>query len=171
MADAPGPVAHLLEGGTQLAHPLAVALVRLGRDPLICEILVRDATVSRLHAEVRTTGARRVLTVRGSTGARVNDFRVTAPVTLSHGDRLEIGQRSYQYHEGELPLGFTSYVGHGHDAQQDPLLSRTTQSNPVIAPGDAARWLKEGRDTSGKWATVAVVVAAFALGFWFYARL
>ena len=91
-------VAHLIESGTRVAHPLVLAVVRLGRDPM-CEVLVRDATVSRTHAEVRTTGGARVLTVMGSTGARMNDLRVTAPVTLTHGDRIEIGLRTFTYHE------------------------------------------------------------------------
>ena len=127
--------AHLIESGTHVAHPLTQALVRLGRDAA-CEVLVRDATVSRRHAEVRSIGTTRVLTVTGSTGARVNDSRISAPVTLAHGDRIEIGLRSYVYHQGELPAGISSYVGHGQEAQleaqQDPLLARTTQSNPVI---------------------------------------
>lgn len=167
---APPQVAHLIESGTRIAHPLTTALVRLGRDPA-CEVLVRDATVSRMHAEVRTLGSARVLTITGSTGARVNDFRVTAPVTLAHGDRIEIGQRSYIYHEGELPPGISSYVGHGQEAQQDPLLSRTTQTNPVIDPNDAAALLGLRRANRIDWATMAIVVAAFAIGFWLYTRI
>lgn len=169
MADAAMRVAHLIESGTRIAHPLVTDVVRLGRDPA-CEVLVRDATVSRTHASVRTADGTRVLTVTGSTGARVNEFRVTAPVTLAHGDRLEIGLRSYVYHEGELPAGISSYVGHGQDAQQDPLLSRTTQSNPVVVPEDLPGLFGLRRAGGMDWTTIAIMVAAAALGFWFYAR-
>ena len=166
----PLPVAHLIEGGTRVAHPLTLPLVRLGRDAA-CEVLVRDATVSRLHAEVRSSGATRVLTVTGSTGARVNDSRVSAAVTLTHGDRVEIGLRTYIYHEGELPAGISSYVGHGQEAQQDPLLARTTQSNPVIDREEAEALLGLRRANRFDWVTLAIMAAAFAIGFWFYRRL
>ena len=167
------PVAHLIESGTHVAHPLTQALVRLGRDAA-CEVLVRDATVSRRHAEVRSIGTTRVLTVTGSTGARVNDSRISAPVTLAHGDRIEIGLRSYVYHQGELPAGISSYVGHGQEAQleaqQDPLLARTTQSNPVIDRNEAEALLELRHAKGLEWSTVAIMAAAFAIGFWFYTR-
>ena len=47
-----GTVAHLIEVGSSLAHPLVTPVVRIGRDPE-SDILVRDATVSRHHAEIR----------------------------------------------------------------------------------------------------------------------
>ena len=169
MTDAAPVVAHLIESGTRVAHPLVTAVVHLGRDPA-CDVLLRDATVSRRHAEVHTTSGYRVLTVTGSTGARVNDARVTAPMTLAHGDRIEIGIRSYIYHEGELPAGINSYVGHGQDTQQDPLLLRTTQSNPVVVPEDVPGLFGRSASDGADWTTIAIVVAAFAIGFWFYAR-
>lgn len=154
-------VAHLIEGGTRLAHPLVTPVVRIGRDPE-SDILVRDATVSRLHAEVRLADGVRTLSVPGSTGGRVNDARVEAPVALRHGDLLEIGIRQFTYHEGELPVGIMSYVGHGQEAQGDDLLSRTTQTNPVIRAQDQTR--PSGQRWTFSWSNVAIVAAAFLFG-------
>ena len=157
----PTTVAHLIETGTTLAHPLVTPVVRIGRDPEN-EILVRDATVSRLHAEVRSAFGVRTLTVMGSTGARVNAERVEAPLLLTPGDLIEIGSRRFTYHEGDLPAGVMSYVGHGQEAHGDPLLSRTTQSNPVVRadqfPGVAPA--KPGRD----WGSLVLVTIAFLFG-------
>lgn len=154
-------VAHLIEGGTRLAHPLVTPVVRIGRDPA-SDILVRDATVSRLHAEVRLANGVRTLSIPGSTGGRVNEARVEAPVMLRHGDVVELGIRQFTYHEGELPAGIMSYVGHGQEAQGDDLLSRTTQSNPVIRPHDLSR--ESGGPWGFSWTNVAIVAAAFCFG-------
>ena len=149
-------VAHLIEAGTSLAHPVVTPLVKIGRDPT-SDVLVRDATVSRLHAEVRTAFGIRTLTVAGSTGARLNDERVEAPVVLTHGDLLEIGSRRFTFHEGELPNGVLSYVGHGQEAPADPLLQHTTQSNPVIEESSArAAW--RGRRAWGLGLLVVITI-------------
>ncbi len=154
-------VAHLIETGTTLAHPLMTPVVRIGRDPEN-EVLVRDATVSRLHAEVRSAFGTRTLTVMGSTGARVNDERVERPMVLTSGDLIEIGSRRFTYHEGDLPNGVMSYVGHGQEAHGDPLLSRTTQTNPVIRMDDLppAAPVRRGFD----WGNVVIISVAFLFG-------
>jgi hypothetical protein len=104
----------------------------------------------------------------GSTGARVNDERVEAPVVLTPGDLVEIGSRRFTYHEGDLPAGVMSYVGHGQEAHGDPLLSRTTQSNPVVrvdqlpgaTPAAGMPPVQKGRD----WGSLVLVVIAFLFG-------
>lgn len=157
----PKVIAHLVELGTTVAHPLVTPVVRIGRDPQN-EILVRDATVSRLHAEVRSAFGVRTLSIMGSTGARVNDERVDAPVMLTQGDLIEIGSRRFTYHEGELPVGVMSYVGHGQEAQADPTLTHTTQSNPVVRPDEPPLGMsaKPGRD----WGNLVLVLIAFLFG-------
>jgi hypothetical protein len=153
-------LAYLIEMGTPTAHPMVKDVVRIGRDPTN-DILIRDATVSRLHAEVRLFGVTRSLSVVGSTGARVNDERVTTPMVLSAGDRIEIGNRTFVYQEGALPPGISVYAGHGPDIQSDPLLATTTVSNPVIVPvpagtnGSRLRWI----------GGVVAVALALVLGF------
>ncbi|MBI3792705.1 MAG: FHA domain-containing protein [Gemmatimonadetes bacterium] len=158
-------IAHLIEAGTHLAHPLVTPVVRIGRDPA-SDVLVRDATVSRLHAEVQSAFGVRTLTVVGSTGARVNDQRVEAPVALTHGDLVEIGSRRFIYHEGELPPGVVSYVGQGQDVLTDPLLARTTQSNPVVRPSDLPPAPKAPGGTP--FGTIVLVVVALLFGFCMY---
>jgi hypothetical protein len=156
-------IAHLIEVGTQLAHPLVTPVVRIGRDPA-SDILVRDATVSRQHAEVQSAFGVRTLTVSGSTGARVNDERVDGPRALTHGDLIEIGSRRFTYHEGELPAGVVSFVGAGQDLLADPSLVHTTQSNPVIRPQD----LPAPRESGTPFGTLVLVAIAFLFGWCVY---
>ena len=158
MADQ-GEACFLIEMGTPTAHPLAKKVVRIGRDPSN-EILIRDATVSRLHAEVRLFDETRSLAVVGSTGARVTDERVTTPMGLSAGARIEIGARTFVFHVGTLPPGISLYSGHGPDAQADPLLATTTVSNPVIPPVVASA---NATRSVLRWVGVAIAVA-LALG-------
>ena len=55
-----------------------------------------------------------------------------------------------------------SYVERGHDPLSDPLLSRTTQSNPVVDPNTLSSHLRGTPVTN--WTNVLIVVLAFALG-------
>lgn len=153
-------LAYLVEMGTTVAHPLVKDVVRIGRDPAN-DILVRDATVSRVHAEVRLFGVTRSISVMGSTGARVNDERVTTPMVLSAGDKVEIGNRTFVFQEGALPPGISLYTGHGPDIHADPLLATTTVSNPVIRP---VAKQGSGRSLRGIGVVIAVI-AALVLGF------
>lgn len=125
------PEAWLVDDAAHTAHPLALPLVRIGRDPQ-SEVLVRDATVSRHHASVRQEAGRHVLHVTGSTGARVNGMRIGAAHVLDAGDRIEIGMRVFRYATGTLPAGVAVYAGHdpaleGHDA-----LRRTTETMAAV---------------------------------------
>jgi len=166
MADR-GAVAYLLETGTTIAYPLLKDVVRIGRDPAN-EILIRDATVSRLHAEVRLFGVTRSLAVVGSTGARVNDERVTTPMVLSAGDRVEIGNRMFVFHEGALPPGITRYAGHGPETHQDPLLATTTVSNRVIAPTvNRDGWATRSRV---RWIGALIAIVTLLVAFCSYLR-
>lgn len=159
-------LAYLVEMGTTTAHPLAKDVIRIGRDPAN-DILIRDATVSRVHAEVRLFGVTRSISVVGSTGARVNDERVTTPMVLSAGDRIEIGNKTFVFQEGALPPGISLYSGHGPDVHQEALLATTTVTPAVISPraqtGAPAAVASRSRV---RWIGVGIaVVAALVLGF------
>lgn len=66
---------------------------RIGRDPEVEVLLSGDASVSRVHAFLRTTTPGWVLVDAGSrNGTRVNGQRLAVPHLLVPGDRVSIGQ-------------------------------------------------------------------------------
>jgi hypothetical protein len=71
--------------------PASGAPLRIGRAP-DCELVLRDARVSRRHARLTARNGVLVLTDLGSTnGTRVNGHRVSE-VVLGAGDRISIGE-------------------------------------------------------------------------------
>lgn len=74
------------------AHGLG-DVTTIGRDPVACDIAVLSDSVSRRHAEVRWTSARRfVLVDLGSTnGTRLDGQDVLRAVDLRSGQVIEVG--------------------------------------------------------------------------------
>ncbi|HEY4227051.1 MAG TPA: FHA domain-containing protein, partial [Candidatus Limnocylindrales bacterium] len=73
--------------------PMSGAPIRIGRGPE-CELVLKDARVSRRPARLHARNGVLVLTDLGSTnGTRVNGHRVTELV-LGAGDRIEVGDSS-----------------------------------------------------------------------------
>ncbi|HYE66833.1 MAG TPA: FHA domain-containing protein, partial [Pyrinomonadaceae bacterium] len=68
-------------------------VMRLGRDPgMDVEIEAAAAVVSRRHAEIRRHNGQFVLVDLGSfNGTLLNDQRITTPMPLHHGDRIQLG--------------------------------------------------------------------------------
>lgn len=96
-------------------------------------IVIREPSVSRLHAELRPEGAEYVLHTSGATGTRVNGEVVTAPHQLSDGDRIDVGLAELTFRRSKLPLGVSIVdppTGEGHDA--DILTRRETITNPIL---------------------------------------
>ena len=83
----------MLRGG-ELGRVLSVSLgvsVTLGRRRK-CTHMIDDASVSGVHARVVVTGEDYVIADEGSTnGTYVNGERLTGPVKLADGDRVQLG--------------------------------------------------------------------------------
>jgi hypothetical protein len=63
----------------------------IGRDAA-CDLVLRDMTVSRTHADLRLESGGWLLSDAGSTnGTRLNGWRVTSPVPVRAGDRVTFG--------------------------------------------------------------------------------
>jgi two-component system, cell cycle response regulator len=61
-----------------------------------CSFRFDDASVSGIHARVAQVAAAHVIMDAGSTnGTYVNDVRVTSPVTLRDGDRVQLGSATF----------------------------------------------------------------------------
>ncbi|MGI8903955.1 MAG: FhaA domain-containing protein [Solirubrobacteraceae bacterium] len=78
----------LLDGKRLVVGPAGVTLGR-GRD---CDVVLKDANVSREHAEIRPRGGAWVLSDLGSTnGSSLNGRRINGPETVRAGDEIEVG--------------------------------------------------------------------------------
>jgi hypothetical protein len=97
-----GPVApsagmYLEDSGTGQRLPLGEGQMVLGRAP-DCDLCLRDPKVSRYHCRIERQGEQVVIADLGSTGGTWVNGRRVQHVRLHHGDRLEMGKQTFQFH-------------------------------------------------------------------------
>jgi predicted component of type VI protein secretion system len=119
----------LLVERARRVHPIEGRALTIGRDRASA-IVLRDAAVSRFHAEIRPEAGRHVLYSSGSGGTRVNGHRLGGPYVLEDGDVVEIGETSLRYALGPPPAGWT--ISRGDDAGDDELGRRATLGADVV---------------------------------------
>lgn len=145
------------------AYPLSDAAFTIGRDAN-SNIVVREPTVSRAHAEVRPDGDAYFVHAVGATVTRHNGAPVTTPVKLTDGDRIEVGSAEFTFRRGRLPLGVSvvdiaSPIGHDPDV----MTKRDTIKSPILG-GSKAGGEKE-KSPVGTFVLVGLLVAAAA---WYF---
>jgi DNA-binding response OmpR family regulator len=90
-------------------HPLTGEIATIGR-ALENDIVVTSKRVSREHARVRREGWRAILEDMGSTnGTFLNDERVLTPVELHDGDRISIGDVTFEFHDPDITYRDTPF--------------------------------------------------------------
>jgi predicted component of type VI protein secretion system len=162
---APTAAAFLIDIGAGHAYPLTDEALTIGRDPLN-QIPVRDAAVSRFHAEVRSTPDKRGFAIRsmGAAGSSINGALVGgSPRQLAEGDLVRIGSTTLRFTtvppppilrivaRGDVPAGPRPRQSAGMQrAVEGPTLAAT---EPRPTPG-------AGR---GPWITAALVLTAALL--------
>jgi hypothetical protein len=73
----------------------------IGRDP-VCDLLIEDLTVSRVHARLeRGAGGWMLADVGSTNGTRLNGWRVREPVRVRAGDRVCFGTATFIMHAGQ----------------------------------------------------------------------
>jgi len=123
--------AYLVYEFERRAYPLSDAGFTIGRDAG-SNIVLREPSVSRSHAEVRAEGGEYVLHTTGATGTRLNGELLNTPRQLRDGDRIEVGTAELTFRRSKLPLG-VSVVDRAEAHPLDDILSRrTTISNPIL---------------------------------------
>jgi predicted component of type VI protein secretion system len=81
--------AYLIDDRAKVAHTLAPPSTSIGRDASN-EIVIRDPSASRFHAEIKQENDTFVLRSIGATGTLLNAKPLTGPHTLTEGDSVEI---------------------------------------------------------------------------------
>jgi FOG: FHA domain len=92
-------------------------VVQIGRE-IGCSIVLKDPTVSRFHADVRSEAGGYVLYSMGSAGTKINGQTVTAPRMLVEGDEIAIGGTTFTFMRGAIPPGMSrvQFEDHAEDA-------------------------------------------------------
>jgi pSer/pThr/pTyr-binding forkhead associated (FHA) protein len=145
------------------AYPLSDAAFTIGRDAS-SNIVVREPTVSRSHAEVRPDGDAYFVHAVGATVTRHNGAPVTTPVKLTDGDRIEVGSAEFTFRRGRLPLGVSvvdiaSPIGHDPDV----MTKRDTIKSPIL--GGSKTGGEKEQSPVGTLVLVGLLVAAAA---WYF---
>lgn len=117
--------AFLVNPAERVAYPLSKKTVSIGRD-MASQIVVRDPTVSRFHADVRAEAGEFVLYGQGSAGTRVNGHLINAPQLLEEGDELGVGGQTFRFTRQPLGQGITP-VALGSGDVDDRLSRRETE--------------------------------------------
>ena len=100
------PQALLVNAAARKAYTMRNRVVQIGRE-IGCSIVLKDPTVSRFHADVRSEAGGYVLYSMGSGGTRINGQTVTAPRMLVEGDEIAIGGTTFTFLRGAVPPGMS----------------------------------------------------------------
>jgi pSer/pThr/pTyr-binding forkhead associated (FHA) protein len=154
------PSAYLIDDRAKIAHVLTVGSTSIGRDASN-EIVIRDPSASRFHAEIRQENDTFVLHSIGATGTLLNAKPLTGPHTLTEGDSVEIAF---------VRLRFARSVGAGigaappHSRKNDEVSRRPTHGSDermVVDEGNLA-----GRDL--RRVQIAALVIVILIGLWWW---
>jgi len=100
------PPALLVNAAARKAYTMRNRVVQVGRE-IGCSIVLKDPTVSRFHADVRSEAGGYVLYSMGSGGTKINGQTVTAPRMLVEGDEIAIGGTTFTFIRGAVPPGMS----------------------------------------------------------------
>jgi predicted component of type VI protein secretion system len=100
----PNALAYLVDAENRRAYPLNRRVVQIGRE-IGCNIVLKDTSVSRFHADIRAEGGQHVIYSMGSGGTKVGTHSVTHPRMLREGDEIRIGRSTFTFTRDKVPPG------------------------------------------------------------------
>jgi pSer/pThr/pTyr-binding forkhead associated (FHA) protein len=152
--------AYLVDDRARIAHALASQSTSIGRDASN-EIVIRDPSASRFHAEIKQENDTFVLHSIGATGTLLNTKPLTGPQTLTEGDSVEIAY---------VRLRFTRALGEGitpapvHSPVNDEVSRKRTHGSDELTVVEETNLA--GRDLRRVQIAVALLIALAALVWW-----
>jgi predicted component of type VI protein secretion system len=164
---APAGEAHLVNAATNEAYPLSKRVVQIGPE-VGCSIVLKDPTVSRFHADIRSEGGGYAIYSMGSSGTKVNGQVVTIPRMLEDGDQIAMGETLFTFSRGPLPAEITPAALEGHD---DALSRRSTQlAQRAVTVPIGSRPSRRRRRVPAMPLVVGGAVVLWCIGFYFATR-
>jgi pSer/pThr/pTyr-binding forkhead associated (FHA) protein len=149
---------YLLDEAENRAYALSKRTISIGRDAAAA-IQMRDLSVSRFHADIRSEAGEFVLYSMGSAGTHVNEHRVAAAKMLEEGDLIRIGGTTFRFTRGELPAGVKQAKLGDHD---DDTLARRSTTNLRTVRSTETTGTRAGV-SSGRGGMLAVALGVAAL--------
>ncbi len=116
------------------AYPIGADPFTIGRAGS-CDIVIREPSVSRIHAEITHSSEGFVIKPLGVRPTIVNGAPLEGDATLHHGDQLEIGSAKLTLNEFSLPLG-VSIIDNSRKkptVYDDVDNRRPTITNPILS--------------------------------------
>lgn len=125
-------------------------VIRLGADPL-CDIVLTDPTVSRMHAEVRRRGENLELVDLDSTNGTFIDGISVGRVAIAHGAVFQVGrtQMRLSTHTEQVSIKVTDRTRYGNIVGQSSALREIFSIMDRVAPSDLTVVI-EGETGTGK---------------------
>jgi pSer/pThr/pTyr-binding forkhead associated (FHA) protein len=123
------PQAHLIDERRRVAHPLNARSTPIGRDASN-DVVLRDPSASRFHAEIRREAGGFALHSMGATGSTVNGEASRSPRLLGEGDEIEMAFETFRFTQRALPpdVGLAPM----HSAENDEAGRRATLSSEQL---------------------------------------
>ena len=147
------------------AYPLSDNKFTIGRDAG-CDIVVREPSVSRAHAEVLPSGGDFLVQSTGATGTTLNGQTLSEPAKLEDGDRIAVGSMEFTFRRGRLPLGVSvidTVSADGHDP--DAMTRRPTITNPILGAAPTPPAKPKTSPTTIALFVILVIVGVYFLYF------
>jgi hypothetical protein len=157
-APPPEVQAYLIDTTARRAYSLQRRTVQIGRDAG-AGIVLKDPTVSRFHADIRSEAGGHVIYSSGATGTFINEEPVTAPRLLVSGDEIRIGRMTLVFTTA-APPGMKVYTPAG--AEESAVHRRATQLDMRAYREDTG---SSGRGVSIPLLLTLVVVLAGAVAY------
>jgi predicted component of type VI protein secretion system len=145
--------AYLIEERAGVAHPLNHRSTSVGRDASN-DIVIRNPTASRFHADIRREAGGFALHSMGSAGTVLNGRLMKDPALLRDGDLVEIAFTIFEFTHAPLPPGVELAPDHSG-------LNDEATRKPTIA----TEWVVDEDGADAESATVPLVVIIGILAF------
>jgi predicted component of type VI protein secretion system len=159
------PPALLVNAAARKAYTMRNRVVQIGRE-IGCSIVLKDPTVSRFHADVRSEAGGYVLYSMGSSGTKINGQTVTAPRMLVEGDEIVIGGTTFTFLRGAVPPGmsrvqFEDNTEEAVNRRQTMLAQRAVTASQVPAYRGQRNWMTPVMVGGGLVAVLAALYVVF----------
>jgi hypothetical protein len=152
----PGGQAFLVDASQRKGYALRRRVVQIGRE-IGCSIVLRDPTVSRFHADIRSEGGQFVLYSMGSAGTRINERNVGTPQMLKEGDAIHIGGTTFSFTKNALPGGVR--LVDLEDYKDDSFSRRSTQLYARTVTGEVSKRKSTSKINPLVMALIGIIVA------------
>ena len=163
LPEAGGP-AFLVDAQNRRAYPLNRRVVQIGRE-IGCNIVLKDSSVSRFHADIRSEGGQHVIYSMGSGGTKVGEETIKNPKMLREGDEIRIGRATFTFTQGKAPAGM-KVVDLEEHADESFARRETVVYQKAISGSDETFKIKRGPGP----VVVGAVVVILGVVAWLAAR-